>query len=95
MRANRIAIVDLKTMEACDLAIDSIENDYVNCSGGIRSWNDGRQTTPTTAAVNKIAAIRRKSDRLWDKWLHQQHKIYVKENGPISFEEYQDSDLCC
>lgn len=96
MKYSRVAIVDLKTIEECDEAISSIENDYLNCSGGIKAWTSGYTTYLTTAAQNKVDAITRKSEKLWIKWMKDQYKIYVKQCGAdVSFEEYEEKEMYC
>jgi len=96
MHYSNISIVDLKTMEACDKAIDSIGSDHRNISGGFSAWNSGYSTSLLCGAEKKIEAIKRKSDRLFNKWIKDQYKIYVKENGNgISFEEYEEKEMYC
>jgi len=96
MHYSNISIVDLKTMEACDKAIALIENDHRNILGGLCAWNSGYSTDLLSGATKKIEAIQRKHDRLFNKWIKDQYKIYVKENGNvISFEEYEEKEMYC
>lgn len=95
MKFSRVVIADLKTMEECDNMVESIENDYLNCAGGISAWTSGYQTYLLTGAENKIEAIKRKNDRLWTKMIKAEYKKYLKENDFITFEEYEERELYC
>lgn len=96
MKYSRIAIVDLKTMEQCDEAIESIDNDFQNIVGGIKAWNSGYASDLLTGAQNKIDAIKRKHDLLFAKWIKDQYKEYVKQCGAdVSFEEYEEKEMFC
>lgn len=64
MKASDVRIADLETWDDCYDAIEEIETDYQNDRGGIQAWNSGLQTQLTASAEKKIAAIRRKMDRL-------------------------------
>lgn len=95
MKYSRVVIADLKTMDQCDEAVEAIEQDYQNCSGGISAWTSGRETYMTTGAQNKIDAINRKNSRLWIKMLKTEYKKYLKDSDFITFEEYQERELYC
>ncbi len=97
MKYTRIAIVDLKTVEQCHHAINSIENDYQNIVGGIVAWNSGYATDLLSGATKKIEAIQRKSDKLFDKWVKVRFAEYKKQNPSekITFEEYEEKEMYC
>ncbi|MCP4985720.1 MAG: hypothetical protein GY928_06490 [Colwellia sp.] len=97
MKYTRIAIVDLKTIEQCDNAIDSIENDYQNVVGGFSAWNSGYASDLLSGATKKIEAIQRKSDKLFTKWTKERFVEYKKQNpsDAITFEEYEEKEMYC
>lgn len=96
MKYSRIAIVDLKTIDQCQEAIQSIESDYLNCEGGISAWNSGRTTYLLTGATKKIEAIKRKDDRLYLAMIKAEYKRYVKGTSePVSFEVYEENEMYC
>ena len=96
MKFSRVVIADLKTMEECDQAVESIENDYKNIYGGISAWNSGYNTYLLEGAKKKIEAIQRKNDRLWNKMIKDEYKLYVKATDkPVSFEVYDENEMYC
>jgi hypothetical protein len=64
MKAENVVVANLVTWTECQRAIDSIENDYNNVVGGRESFFSGYETKLKVAAENKIAAIKRKQEKL-------------------------------
>lgn len=70
MRHENIRIADLSTLDSCIAAINDIESDSRNYTCSATQWHAGYDIEEyfKSAAKNKIAAINRKYDKLWDKW---------------------------
>ena len=95
MKYTNILIADLKTIEQCDHAIEMLENDHRNLQGGLSAWTSGRTTYLLVGAEKKIEAIKRKTDRLFEKWIKESWiKSDHKKQG-VSLEEYQNQELYC
>ncbi len=88
MHYSNVKLSNLNTIEACQNAIDAIENDYQNIAGGFKAWNSGYQTELTKAAQNKIEAIQRKEDKLFSLINKEKFKKYQSDGGELSFEEF-------
>lgn len=65
MKANQVRLSSLKTLGDHIDAIVSIETDYSNSYGGLERWNSGHITTLRPSAVNKIAKIEARINRLF------------------------------
>lgn len=68
MKHSDIFIADLKTIEDCDKAIYSIERDPSNCDG---DYFSGYEADLKKGAQNKIEAIGRKSDKIWQRMIKE------------------------
>ena len=68
MKASEVRLRDLTGWDACDKAIEDIENDWRNYVGGLARWNSGWETHLTDTAQRKIEAIARKGDRFPNDW---------------------------
>ena len=85
MRASNVRLSDLKTSWACNLMVDSIEDDEDNYYG---DWYSGATVYLKEGAKKVITKLRAREDRL-----------YIKEN-PVEDCEYctsqgEDACYCC
>ena len=65
MKASKIKLSFLKTLDDHLEAINDIESDYVNSYGGLDRWLSGHTTSLKTNAQNKIDKINARIDRLF------------------------------
>jgi hypothetical protein len=65
MKYSMVNLSDLKTSVECDEAIEQIENNWHNYQGGLDRWLSGYDTILLSGAKAKVAALRKRSDRLY------------------------------
>jgi len=66
MKYSMITLSDLKTSRECDEAIEQIEGNWRNYQGGLNRWLSGYDTVLLASAKAKVAAIYKRSQKLYD-----------------------------
>lgn len=95
MHYSNVKLIDLKTYEDCDKAMESIENDYQNIQGGFQAWNSGYESDLLIGAEKKIKAIQARQERIYLKGIKESYKEFKKKNPEISWETYYEEELYC
>ena len=65
MKASDVAVRSLNSYVECSEMIDRIEYNYKNIQGGFDAWNSGYECHLTQGAKNKIAAIKRRMEKMF------------------------------